>query len=232
MRSSIVLWMAFLLSVNVWAQEGEIPPPPPRDLSNVNLIDYIKEVQIWGKDGNDMDLSFWLPNNYWEIALKDNPDVPREVIDQLSLAFEDYVVICALSMKVSNSGKTDFIDEQAIFNSMSIAVGEKKYRPLTEDAIGEEAKMVTEMIRPMFAQMLGQMGEGMYFYFFKIQDENGKNLIDVYSDGQFVVHHSDKSFEYSLPISSLLPNKICPEDGGFMKGNWSFCPFHGTALKK
>ena len=42
----------------------------------VNLTDYIKEVQIWTKEQNNMSHTLWLPTSYWDLALKDNPSIP------------------------------------------------------------------------------------------------------------------------------------------------------------
>ena len=84
----------------------------------------------------------------------------------------------------------------------------------------------------MFSQMLGKMGEGMHFYFFNIKDKDGKNIIDEYKKGKFSVLHSNKEFEYQLPLVTLLPSKKCPIDNAEMKGNWNYCPFHGVELKE
>lgn len=79
--------------------------------------------------------------------------------------------------------------------------------------------------------MLGQMGDGMHFYLFKVQDENGNPTIDEYKEGSFTVKHSDKEFNYTLPLVALMPSKICTVDQAEMKGNWKYCPFHGNLLK-
>ena len=73
---------------------------------------------------------------------------------------------------------------------------------------------------------------GMHFYFFKVQDEDGKTAIDEYQEGSFTIKHSDKEFSYTLPLVALMPGKKCPVDHAEMKGNWKYCPFHGDLLKE
>ncbi|MDO6516792.1 hypothetical protein [Zobellia uliginosa] len=106
------------------------------------------------------------------------------------------------------------------------------HRPLGNVEVCPEASGFLKPMKPMFRQMLGQMGEGMHFFFFKVQDENGKTAIDEYQEGSFTIKHSDKEFSYTLPLVALMPGKKCPVDHAEMKGNWKYCPFHGDLFKE
>lgn len=198
----------------------------------VNLTEYIREIQIWEKDNSQMTLAFWIPKSYWKISLQDNPQIPAETVDQLVATFEDYIFVCGLDVTIHNNGTASFTDEAVLRESLSLVDDKSKtYLPLENDQIAPDAVALMESIKPMFRQMLGQMGDGMHFYLFKVQDENGNNTIDEYKEGSFTVKHSNKEFTYTLPLVTLMPSKKCPVDNAEMKGNWTYCPFHGNLLK-
>jgi hypothetical protein len=199
----------------------------------VDLTEYIREIQIWNKQENNMTLTFWIPSSYWRIALEDSPQVAPELINQIEKAFEDLMVVCALDLDINLDGTMTYTKEQDLRKSILIldSIGNSHF-PLTDAQLSPEALAFSEAISPMFAQMLGQMGQGMHFYFFKIKDSNGANVINEYQKGRFTIKHSGKEFEYLLPLVTLLPSKKCPIDGAEMKGNWNFCPIHGVKLEE
>jgi hypothetical protein len=82
----------------------------------------------------------------------------------------------------------------------------------------------------MFGNMLGAMGQGMHLFFFPARATDGSSLADATKEGDFSVRLGEESFKWHLPLGSLLPVKVCPEDGERMSGAWKFCPWHGRAL--
>ncbi len=221
MLKTLFISVILCITVSAASQETE----------NVNLIEYIKEVQKWNKQSNEMTLSFWIPNGYWELALKDNPQITQAVINQIKDAFKDYVFVCALDLDINNNGTMSYTPESDLRKTIFIKDNtNKQYDPLDKEEISSDALSLSEAIKPMFAQMLGQMGAGMHFYFFKITDEKGNPTINEYKKGEFTICHSGREFKYNLPLVTLLPPKVCPIDNASMKGNWDYCPFHGVKL--
>jgi hypothetical protein len=219
----LLMVITFLIGFSTFCQEN----------INVDVVDYVREVQIWQKHGNNMSFTFWIPTSYWEIALKDSPSVRQEDAQYFASLFQDYVFICALDFEINTNTTMIYTQEQDLRNSISIVDSKgKKYFPLENDQLSEEVYSVSELLSPMFAQMLGQMGEGMHFYFFEIKDKQGNNIIDEYTKGEFTIKHSNHDFKFQLPLVCLLPPKTCPIDGAEMKGNWNYCPFHGKKLEK
>lgn len=198
----------------------------------INQLELIQDMQIWNKDDGRMRLAFWIPNCYWRIVLEENPAVDEQTIEKIETIFEDYVVICALDAEIlpSSLNYVSFEEMQE-----DIVVSDKNggsHPPLSEEVISLETYSILSSIKPMFDQMFGQMGEGMHFYLFEIKDEKGKNLIDEREKGQFTVSFSQKEFNWMLPLPSLMPKLQCPTDNKEMKGNWTYCPFHGVKLVK
>jgi hypothetical protein len=200
--------------------------------TDVSLTELIREIQQWNKRDNKMSLVWWIPNEYWRIALKDNTQVPQETISQIENVFEDYVIIWACDLTINFDGTMNYTTAEEINKSISIFDNNnKKYLPLMKNQISGEAFSIAENIKPFFSQALGQMGRGIHYYLFKVADQNGKNLIDAKLQGQFKVSHSNSDFLWTLPLSTLMPPKFCPVDKEKMKGTWSYCPVHGQKLE-
>lgn len=201
--------------------------------SKVDQIELIKDIQKWSKNGNKMTLSFWIPLSYWRIALEDNVDIPKETINIIESTFEDYFFLCAADIEISGNGNIDYLNKADLLETLSIEDDKgNTYLPLSTNKISLETLNLAKSLTPMFAKMFGQMGKGMHFFFFKVKDENNRNLIDENKNGSFTVKHSNKKFNWTLPLPSLMPNKYCPIDNDKMKGNWIFCPLHGVKLEE
>ncbi len=200
--------------------------------NEVSMTELIKEIQQWNKKDNKMSLAWWIPNEYWRIALKDNKQIQQETINQLENVFENYLMIWACDLTINADGTTNYTTEEEISKSITILdENNKKYFPLAKNQIDGEALTIVENMKPFFSQALGQMGRGIHFYFFKVTDQNGKNLIDAKLQGQFKVSHSNSDFLWKLPLSTLMSSKFCPVDREKMKGTWSYCPIHGQKLE-
>lgn len=198
---------------------------------NVNITELIRELQIWEKDDKEMSLTFWIPPSYWAISLKNSPDADEATIDNLNTVFKDVIFICVLDMELHSAGTMTYTSEKNLRRSISIVDAQgNTYSPLKEKELSQSLIRMSNTLKPMFAKMLGQMGEGMQFYFFEVKDAVGNNLINELKEGDFTVKHSNREFYYDLPIVELLAPKNCPTDGAVMKGNWNYCPIHGTKL--
>ena len=200
--------------------------------TEVSITELIKEIQQWNKKDNKMSLAWWIPNEYWRIALKDNKQIPEEAIDQIENVLEDYIMIWACDLTINSDGTMKYTTEEEINKSITVLDNNnKKYFPLEKNEIDGEALAIAENMKPVFSQTLGQMGRGIQFYFFKVIDQSEKKLIDPKLPGQFKVSHSDSDFLWKLPLSTLTPPKFCPVDKEKMKGTWSYCPIHGQKLE-
>jgi hypothetical protein len=91
------------------------------------------------------------------------------------------------------------------------------------------AANLLKMMKPVTANMMGQLGQGMHFIAFPGTDDS-KLLLDAKKPGQFVVKMGAKEFAFRLPIGSVLPPKMDKETGERFPGNYEFNPFTGKKL--
>lgn len=220
MKSFIIILFVFINSISI----GQVD-------RKIDLTEFIREVQIVDKDDTNISIAWWLPNCYWRIALADNEQIPQETITQIEDTYKDYLFLCSANIQIHLNGTMTFIEEDELREFLSIADKNGKiYYPLENDLLSDDLKLFNEMMKPMFAQMLGQLGEGMHFYFFEIKDKKGNNVINENMNDDFIVKHSNKEFKFNLPLVTLMEPKFCPIDSVEMKGNWMYCPYHGTKL--
>ncbi len=215
----VLLFLTLLISAGAWAQS------PKFDLQS-----FIRETQQLNKTDGRLKLAWWIPTEYWRLALEGNDKVSPEDITGLEEAFGEYVVICALEATDSKLGIMEFRPEKEMRNLLRVKDQEgKEYQPLEEDDLNPTVQVVAASMKPVFRQNLGEMGKGLNLYFFKVQ-KKGENLIEATREGSFIVSISDTEFTFTTPLGVLMPPKKCPEDGAAMNGNWKYCPFHGKEL--
>lgn len=197
----------------------------------INQTELVKDLTIWKKQNNKMSGTLWIPNSYWKIALEGNTNIPKNTIEMLEKAFEDYVLICIVDIKIGARGNMTFKTKTELGESLSlIDSNNKEYNFLNESEISYNTKSLLKNITPMFSQMFGKMGKGMHLFLFKVKNNKGENIINEFKKGSFIVKHSQNKFNWNLPLSSLIDKKKCPVDNNEMNGNWNFCPFHGKEL--
>ena len=49
----------------------------------IELIDMAKDLIITKKSQENIKQVWWIPNEYWRIALTDTPNIPASVIDEM-----------------------------------------------------------------------------------------------------------------------------------------------------
>ena len=65
---------------------------------------------------------------------------------------------------------TDKIDLEK--NVILVDENGKKHYPISDKEIPTETNTILKGMSPMFAKMLGQMGEGLHSFLFKVKDKN------------------------------------------------------------
>jgi hypothetical protein len=200
--------------------------------NQIDLTEFTRDTQQWIKKDNNTTLVWWIPTEYWRLATKGNSMVTEEAIKQIEDTFSPYVLVCAADLSSNVAGVIKTSPEAELREKITfIDKNGKKYKPLEKDEVSEEAFTIANYMKPVLGQALGKIGEGMHFYFFKVKDDKGEDLIQATKEGAFnIVIDEKQDFKWTLPIPTLMPPKFCPVDKEKMKGHWKFCPIHGNKL--
>ena len=206
--------MLLMVSCGLFGQEKDI-----------DLIEFIKEIQLTKKVGSNMKMVWWIPTEYWEISTKGSPYVTEEGLRDLEEIVDSFTIIAALDGNIA-PGTIDYKDTLKV----NLALGSQLLSPLRTEEIPKDVKNVLRTLKPVFVNMIGEMGKNFNFYVFPNAGEDGNKLIAPKQKGEFSFTLNGELFDWLLPLESFVPTKKCPIDDKSMSGTWEYCPWHGVKL--
>ena len=191
----------------------------------IEVIDMVKDLIITKKEISNVKQSWWVPNEYWRIALSDSPTIGEEVILDIEEKLQGYSLFSIVHSEITPAGGFEKKDASVtIINDQSIL------SPIPEEEIPTDILELINILRPTLASMVGQLGEQMIFYVFKNELEDGTTIISPFNTGKLTLKINDTDFIYPLPLQSMVEKKVCPKDQELLSGNWEYCPWHGVKL--
>lgn len=209
---------------------GNLQAQQKRDLKEVDLDAMLNETQIVSDDEDYVDLIWWIPTEYWKAVYAQDSSIPEDEATQMTSLLKDYDIVAAVRGKIGYFGGVTFQDEASIRNDLLFEYDGVTYDAMDTKDLAPDLKSFIDIMRPMFSNMMGNMGENLYFVVYQDGASNG-GIVDPYGDKQLTLTLSDFSDTLQFPLSSLLQPKKCPKDGALYNGKWEYCPFHGNALE-
>jgi hypothetical protein len=220
MKKILTLCMCVALFINSNAQRT----------TPINTTDFINDCMRGSGDLPDKQVALWLPYNFWEIIgekMKNSPEFTERLVGEM----KDYNIFCVVDYTIHGTS-TIFKSEEDIRKTITLKDSTGKVFELVEEKdMSPLAAQMIQTLTPTLAQMLGQFGSGLHIFVFKADQKNGEPGFNITKKNRFTLSWDNKSFKWKLPFASALEPKHCPVDGEEMKGNWNFCPEHGTVLK-
>lgn len=222
MRKLVLL--IFLFSFTSWSQErkgGEV---------DINLL--MNETQLTTNNPDKVNLIWWIPKEYWEIAFSEDPTISEEQISEMMEIMSNYNVCAIVQGKMGLFGGVTYESAEDLFvkTSMKDHYGDS-HSPLERSEISPDMNNFLDIMKPIIANMLGNMGENFVFLVFDSKNSSDKLVVDSYKDHDFeIILAGDETYKFDLPFSALLEPKICSKDNAKLNGKWNYCPFHGRAL--
>jgi hypothetical protein len=203
----------------------------PREVRAQTINELINETQQLSSRPQSMRLVWWIPIEYWRMSAQADPKVTEAQMDSVAALLRPFTVIAAVDGTVGSAGEFSFLPAQKLRASIRLVDSHgTRYTPMAPDAIPERTRIVIDVLKPLFANLLGQMGENMDFFLFPAMDAHGHPIAPATGSGAFSVVVADEEFRWRLPLGSLVPKKRCPVDGELLNGSWRYCPWHGVEL--
>ncbi len=201
-----------------------------------DLIAFMNECQKMSGDPGIIAIVQWIPNEWWQLTLK-RAGVPEVRIREVLELFEPYSSFIVIHGRITSSGLPSFTSESIIRQHLYLKdkAGEL-VKPMDDENISAGVRNAIIMIKPIFSNMLGRMGDNMNFFFFSSKDNQGKKSFSATQVGKFAIHlqgipeAKDQVFEWDLPLESLIPSIMCLNCNRKAKGSWKFCPWCGKKL--
>ena len=209
----------------VWAAIGLAQEP------KVDPDAFMQETSKSLTEKNEITFVNWIPEEFWRISVAQGPTASAALTEEITKVFRPYIVLLTYTGKAGPFGGVTYSSEETIRATIQIRDSKgNRYRPLNEDAIGPDTRNFLQMIKPLFANMFGQMGQNMRVFLFPAKNEVGDKVAEAKKEGVFWVELGGKEFRWKLPLGSLLAPKICPMCVEKLSGAYNFCPWDGTKL--
>lgn len=222
---SIFLTFAILAS---GALKSGIPQEPKIELNAL-----ISETQKSSDKPNAMIMIWWIPEEFWLASAAQDPSFTDAQAQEIIKILQPYTIIAVVDGTVGSFGGVTYNPESSIrSNIVLIGTDGLSYRPLSSQTIGADAKNLISMLKPVIANMLGEMGQNFHFFLFPAKDKQGANIAQANKDGIIRIQLRNEEYRWRLPLSSLLPAITCPQCGEKCSGAWEYCPWCGTKLIK
>lgn len=200
---------------------------------DIDLTALTQETQRMSQKPDAMTMVWWIPEEFWSASLSQNPSVTAEQTEEFLRVIRPYTMVVVVDGTMGAFGGVTYKPEEYIrANTYLLDAQGKSYPPRTEAEIDPDTKNMLLMMKPVFINMLGPMGQNMHFLLFPGKTATGVQIANARNKGQFKVKLADKEFKWRLPLDSLLPLQICGKCKQESKGSWSFCPWCGASLAK
>jgi hypothetical protein len=219
-KHSLLLTLFTCLFLSVQAQDF-----------TVNVNELINETQIMSDEADRMRLVWWIPTEYWEHSLANDPSGAAQ-IESIVVLLDQYTVFAIADGEMSDFGGIEYVALELLTKNLELVDHHgDKFKPIPEKKINQDTKLFLAMMKPVFANMLGSMGENLHFVLFPKENLEGQRLLDPMKEGEFTVKIFDETLSWELPLGSLFKPKKCPIDQREWNGTWKFCPKHGDKLQ-
>ncbi|MBW8362518.1 MAG: hypothetical protein K0M56_10075 [Kaistella sp.] len=191
----------------------------------------LDEVQKITQTQNNMKIVWWIPSDYWQVAIGETGRATEEQIAVITNLLDDYTIIVAGDYTLDSPEDTvDFKVNSLSKGVVLYGLQGQKVQPLNESQIDDKVlTIINEILKPLFTQMLGKMGSGLTFFVYNNKTD-GKLIIDPRKPGSFRLEVNNDVFQWNLPLVSMMAEKTCPVDQKVLPGNYVYCPVHGSKL--
>ncbi|MAX81073.1 MAG: hypothetical protein CL843_12980 [Crocinitomicaceae bacterium] len=196
--------------------------------SQINAL--TDETQLLSNEDDKMRIVWWIPSEFWQIALAEEGSVSQDQIDAFIEVFDQYTLFAMADGDISTFGNVSYKTKNEIINSTYIITDDKEYHPIPTSEVSGDMTVILGMFTPVLANMLGTMGENMHFIVFQPENEKGNPLINPTEKGAFTIMLAGEAFNFRLPVGALMPAKWCEKDQEEFNGAWNYCPYCGSKL--
>ncbi|MBI3258327.1 MAG: hypothetical protein HYZ54_02430 [Ignavibacteriae bacterium] len=177
----------------------------------------------------------WFPLEFMEIFIT-QLKLSQNDLDKIMNMLNEHMIFLVVDSKIDvvqqRSVTTFKTDAQIRKNIKLIDSSNKSFSPISEDELSNDMTDFLNGMKPSLAKLLGEMGKGMNVYIFKNKLINGESSFNIRTKNKFSINFDSSKFTWNLPFVCTLPDLFCPIDKEKMKGNWNYCPTHGTSLAK
>lgn len=204
---------------------------PPARAARIDAL--LQDTQRQASGADVIGMAWWIPTEFWILSLEQRQGtLSPEQRDQLRAALDPFTVLVVVDGSLSPLGGATFRSpEEVVPITRLVDRSGRTWEPLPDAQLSPDLRNILLVMKPMFASLLGPVGENMAFVVFEGEAPQGGRLIDPLAEGRFTVRVGSADYAWRLPLGSLLPDLRCGKCSETMYGAWKFCPWDGTPLR-
>lgn len=192
----------------------------------------VKSTQSSMGNAGEVNFAWWIPVEFWELALLQNGVSAYDAESFLEL-LEDYVFVAVIEGDVNGLMQVTYTDHSKIKKTIELTgTNGIIYKPLKNGDLPEELIQMLDMFKPMLQSMMGEMGANFNFFVFTDKGKDGSRVCDPYVEGSVELNFSRSSHSIRTPLGPLLAPRLCPLDEEEFSGDFNYCPYHGEKLEE
>ena len=191
--------------------------------------DLMRDTQRMTTADGQLTMVSWFPQQFWDESMKAAAAVPLQMRERMVAAMSDYAVFAVARAKLGAAGISDAQPKSALLANMKVRFNGKDIQPLDPETISPVAQSLLAAMKPGLASTAGPVGQAMELVVFPAKAD-GKLLIDAAQAGLLQITLYDQSYQWRLPLGSVLPARKDSRTGEEFPGNFQFNPYTGEKL--
>jgi hypothetical protein len=226
-----ILGRAFAAAVLALLCAPTFAASAPLAPDKVRIDQLLGETQKTSPSTDTLDIVWWIPPQFWQSVLTDDATDPA-VREEITELFGGYTVFAVAYGKLGTFGASGFLDEDALRNELELVdMHGGSHAPLSQEDVDERFGVMVQMMKPVLANLIGQLGSNIHFIAFPAKDADGRRVVDPYAEGRMVVQLKDHAYAFRLPLGSLLSPKRDAGAGEIFPGSYDYNPYTGAKLE-
>lgn len=198
----------------------------------VKIDQFLRETQKTSPSTDTVDLVWWIPPQFWASVLADNADVPDKTRAEIEEIFAQYTVVAAVKGSIGNFGVDKFVSDDEMRAQLRLVDPHgTSYAPIAADKLDSRLVVMVQILKPLMANVVGQMGTNLNFYAFPAKTQDGRPVADPFGAGKLTIKLGSEEYAFRLPLGSLLPPRHDPASGEVFPGSYRYNPYTGAALQ-
>lgn len=194
---------------------------------DVNAL--IRDLNQQKGSSSQMKLVFWLPPEYF-FATAPGGDSPEQQ-KRLHAMLDGHVLFLAADGEIGAVGAFHAKSRADVLASSRLEIdGGPPLSPLQDADVKGDLKMLAAMLKPMFKNLLGNLGEAIEPVVFRLPSTSRRSNELALKEGRMTMRMGGETFSWRTPLGSLLPPAIDSETGEDFPGNFLYNPYTGRRL--
>ena len=196
----------------------------------VNTDALIRDLNQQKSVEKNMKLAFWLPPEFFVATMPGGAaDTQRK---QIQAMLDGVVLVLAADADLGAMGAIMPRSRADLLAAARLSIGNgTELTPIPDKELRGDLKNLCDVMKPLFKNMLGALGEAVEPIAFKVPSKEFAHSNELAtSQGRLTLKLNGEAPTWRLPLGSLLPPAVDTETGDEFPGDYRFSPYSGRPL--